>query len=190
MNQAEISSNLKKLRKEKSLTQNGLAEIIGVSPQAISKWERGESLPDASLWPILSALYETTIDAILQPSNYTNVLKNVQLIRSDVFKMLQQDPYEAIDLFVYLTNAQKHEIIAQFLQRNDYMQIVMQIIPMTNPDHRSMIIDTVLNREDFDNLESLAPYVPIDMKQQVLDSLLDADEQELFDSLDIYFNRR
>lgn len=39
-----ITSNLKRLRKQKGITQEALAEFIGVSFQAISKWERNEGL--------------------------------------------------------------------------------------------------------------------------------------------------
>ena len=42
-------------RQRSSLTQEKLAETLGVTPQAVSKWERGESLPDIALLPELSA---------------------------------------------------------------------------------------------------------------------------------------
>ena len=41
-----IGEFLQELRKDKGLTQKGLAEQIGVSDKTISKWERGESIPD------------------------------------------------------------------------------------------------------------------------------------------------
>lgn len=53
------------LRKNKGLTQNELGERLQVSAQAVSKWERGESMPDISLLTELAAALETTIDNIL-----------------------------------------------------------------------------------------------------------------------------
>lgn len=53
------------LRKAKNLTQSELGERIGVSFQAVSKWERGETLPDVTLLPDLAKILETTVDFIL-----------------------------------------------------------------------------------------------------------------------------
>jgi len=53
------------LRKMKSMTQNQLGEKLHISFQAVSKWERGETLPDVSLLPELAQALETSIDNIL-----------------------------------------------------------------------------------------------------------------------------
>ncbi len=60
-----ISENLKYLRKEKDLTQEEVAETIGVSAQSVSKWERGDTFPDITLLPALANLYKTSVDAII-----------------------------------------------------------------------------------------------------------------------------
>lgn len=60
-----ISENLKSLRKEKDLTQEEVAEMIGVSAQSVSKWERGDTFPDITLLPALANLYKTSVDAII-----------------------------------------------------------------------------------------------------------------------------
>lgn len=59
-----ISANLKRLRREGELTQEKLAEILGVVPQAVSKWERGEGLPDITLVPAIAAALGVTTDAL------------------------------------------------------------------------------------------------------------------------------
>ncbi len=56
-----FKDNLKKLRKEKGLTQEELAESVGVSAQAVSKWELG-SLPDAALLPVIADVLGVSID--------------------------------------------------------------------------------------------------------------------------------
>lgn len=53
------------LRKSLGLTQNQLADRLRVSFQAVSKWERGETLPDTALLPELAKVLETTIDNLL-----------------------------------------------------------------------------------------------------------------------------
>ncbi len=65
MNTEKIAGQISSLRKAKGLTQNELGERVGVSFQAVSKWERGETLPDISVLPDLAKVLETSIDNIL-----------------------------------------------------------------------------------------------------------------------------
>lgn len=65
MNTEKIAEQISSLRKSKGLTQNELGERVGVSFQAVSKWERGETLPDISVLPDLAKVLETSIDNIL-----------------------------------------------------------------------------------------------------------------------------
>ncbi|MBR5233160.1 MAG: helix-turn-helix transcriptional regulator [Clostridia bacterium] len=65
MNTQKVGSQISILRKAKGITQNELGERIGVSFQAVSKWERGETLPDTAILPDLAKILETTIDNIL-----------------------------------------------------------------------------------------------------------------------------
>lgn len=65
MDMNSVGKQIALLRKEKGLTQNDLGERLGVSFQAVSKWERGETLPDTALLPDLAAVLETSIDRIL-----------------------------------------------------------------------------------------------------------------------------
>lgn len=53
------------LRKENHLTQEQLAQELGISAQAISKWENGQSYPDIELLPQLANLLHVSIDALL-----------------------------------------------------------------------------------------------------------------------------
>ena len=61
----DVGRQIAILRKRKGLTQNELGERLHVSFQAVSKWERGEALPDTGILPDLANVLETTIDAIL-----------------------------------------------------------------------------------------------------------------------------
>lgn len=61
MNQT-LGHKIKALRKKHNLTQEELAEFLGVSFQAVSKWENNIALPDISLLPTLASFFRTTID--------------------------------------------------------------------------------------------------------------------------------
>lgn len=62
MNAEIISRNLRRLRQGKMLTQEQVASLLGVSPQSISRWECGNTLPDVLLLPELARLYGVTVD--------------------------------------------------------------------------------------------------------------------------------
>ena len=60
-----IAGNLKRLRRERDLTQDELAGFLGISFQAISKWERGDGYPDITFLPVLANFFNVTIDELL-----------------------------------------------------------------------------------------------------------------------------
>lgn len=62
MNQNIFSNNLRKLRLEKNLTQEQVAELLMVSAQSVSRWECGNTSPDVMLLPEIAKLYGVTID--------------------------------------------------------------------------------------------------------------------------------
>lgn len=66
MNNKNVGTAIATLRGKKGMTQAELGERVGVSFQAVSKWERGEALPDVALLPALADVLETTIDYILR----------------------------------------------------------------------------------------------------------------------------
>ncbi len=72
------------LRNAKKLTQAELGERLCVSYQAVSKWERGETLPDTALLPDLASVLGTTVDNILcsnrKPVSYKGTVKVEDMI--------------------------------------------------------------------------------------------------------------
>ena len=60
-----IGETIKKLRKERNITQDALANFIGVPYQSVSKWERCESYPDITLIPSIASFFGVTTDFLL-----------------------------------------------------------------------------------------------------------------------------
>lgn len=63
-----FSEKLKEIRKNEGLSQEQLAEKIGVSRQAITKWETGKGLPDVENMIIIAEIFKTTLDELLRDS--------------------------------------------------------------------------------------------------------------------------
>lgn len=60
-----LSENLKKYRILKNLTQEDIAEYLNITPQSVSKWERGDCYPDITFLPALVNIFETSIDLLV-----------------------------------------------------------------------------------------------------------------------------
>ena len=59
-------SRLKMFRKQSGLTQEEIADKLGVSRQAVAKWERGETMPDIESCIKLADIYKTTVDMLVR----------------------------------------------------------------------------------------------------------------------------
>jgi len=78
-----LSENLKELRYKKGDTQEDLAAYLGISFQAISKWERNEAYPDITLLPKIAAYYNVSIDDLLGVGKIREQEKVAELFAKD-----------------------------------------------------------------------------------------------------------
>ncbi len=60
----ELGNKIRKLRKERGLTQEQFASALSISAQAVSKWEMGSGYPDMSMIPILANFFDVTLDEL------------------------------------------------------------------------------------------------------------------------------
>lgn len=85
----KIGNNIKFLRNEKRFTQEQLAERLGVSYQAVSKWETNSNTPDISLLPEIAALFNVSIDSLFS-DNISFCYDDFQEIKDDdVIRIVQ-----------------------------------------------------------------------------------------------------
>ena len=92
MNQIKIGEFISSQRKKKNLTQAALAEKLGITDRAVSKWERGKGLPDVSLMLDLCEIFGITVNELLCGeiiSMENSNLKNEQLLL-DMAKELEK----------------------------------------------------------------------------------------------------
>lgn len=63
-----VGTIIRLFRKNMNYTQDRLAELLRISPQAVSKWENGHTLPDTYLLPALARIFDCSIDQIIMPA--------------------------------------------------------------------------------------------------------------------------
>jgi len=90
-----IGKNIYTLRKEKKITQAQLAEKLGVSEQAISKWENNLCAPDVSLFPVIADFFGVSIDRIFgyYTSSYADEVEAIMKAADD-----SMDTYKEIEI--------------------------------------------------------------------------------------------
>ena len=83
-----LGTRIAENRKKKGLSQEQLADILGVSSQAVSKWENDISCPDISLLPQIADYFNITIDELLRGGIRTEVQLVEANQRKDINKMV------------------------------------------------------------------------------------------------------
>lgn len=89
----EIANRLVNLRKENNLSQEALAEKLGISRQAVSKWERAEASPDTDNLILLARLYGKSLDELLKTEDEIPVMEADPENKSDA-SGFDTDSYE------------------------------------------------------------------------------------------------
>ena len=74
----QLGRRIKELRKTRNITQQDLAEMLGVSYQAISRWENNITSPDITALPVLANIFNVTVDYLLD----VNINENTQIIEN------------------------------------------------------------------------------------------------------------
>ena len=87
-----FGENLQAIRKKNQLTQEGLAELLGVSRQAVSKWELGEGYPEVDKLLLLSNKLNVSLDSLLGRENTNAAAENGRA--SDTIRLVS--PHEGV----------------------------------------------------------------------------------------------
>ena len=100
-----IGATIRELRRSRNLTQEEMAAHLGISFQAISKWERGVATPDIALLPDISAFFGVTIDELFSLSDDTRM----ERIRNMLWDDRYYDPAEVESTREFLLAKGKRE---------------------------------------------------------------------------------
>lgn len=93
INKVHFGKRIARLRRGLGLSQMDLAEKLGVTPQAVSKWETGATLPDIELLLELSKLYETPINDMLEESDWIEKLATRPFKMDEVACFVEEPAY-------------------------------------------------------------------------------------------------
>ena len=112
----EIGNQIKQLRLRRGITQEAMAQHFGITPQAVSKWERGAATPDIGMLPDISAYFGVTVDELFALSDDTRMERIQNMLWDDRYL----DPTEVENARAFLLekgkrepeNGRPHELLA------------------------------------------------------------------------------
>lgn len=135
MEQVKIGKFIASKRKEQGLTQLQLAEKLGITDRAVSKWETGKSLPDASLMPELCKLLKITINDLLcgevvSVENYNEKAEKalLEMVKKEEMQNKKLMMYENVIGFGSTLSFLIQVLVAVFFVKNTTAQIILFIL--------------------------------------------------------------
>ncbi|MBQ3550785.1 MAG: helix-turn-helix transcriptional regulator [Clostridia bacterium] len=85
-----IGENIRNYRRNADMTQEQLAELLGVSYQSVSRWENGTTYPDLELIPTLAQVFSVTIDDLMNNGNEEQRLKHIDELQNSFDEAAKQ----------------------------------------------------------------------------------------------------
>ena len=150
-----ISKKIIEKRKQKSMTQNELADALFVSRQAVSKWEMGKSIPSIEVLLEMTKLFDVTIDYILDGS---------ELSDHDYQSMFMQYPRESV--------------IFHFLNSNHLNEDIKNIFYLLKPKERKQMIDQIITKQLSIDVNLLWPYLSVAERKYLIGNFISKDMAE------------
>lgn len=132
LNLEQIGQKITEQRKKLNLTQKELAESLYVTHQAVSKWEKGKSVPSIEIMYDMTQLFNISIDYLLDDTE------------------IKEDNYE-----LQLRQYPRKAVISKFLQKENCCNNLESIFYLLNTEERNDIVDLILSKKVHVDLEKV-----------------------------------
>ncbi len=103
----KLGENLRRLRKERELTQEQFADALGVSFQAVSRWENGTAYPDMELLPCLSSFFGVSVDTLLSCPEVEKE-EQAKALLEELKKAACEEPFDTDKVIALIRDFRRH----------------------------------------------------------------------------------
>lgn len=195
----KIGHRIAQLRKERNMTQMELADRLNISFQAVSNWERGQSMPDIAKLGELSSALDTTIDELLENERGAYILKSFsqgtppeepikaeELVQIAPILKPQQidhavseikgrvDLSEIIPLMPFLSDQMLDEIAWDCYHQNGLTKEMVPLAPFISDETMNDLVKAALkDGANLSDIDSFFPFIEDDALRLYADSLLE-----------------
>ncbi len=209
----KINQIIREKRKDLSLTQEQIADYLGVSTPAVNKWERGGTYPDITLLPALARLLKIDLNTLM---SFNDDLTDIEIENfvDEIDKTVQEQDYDTAfqtainkiheyptcdrliySVILYLEGALTLYNVSKVEQYREiyetfYKRLATSEIPEIRDTATSMLISYARNRGDFSRAEELInslPFSTIDKEEQL--AILYQRQERYHDSEKIWEHR-
>ena len=171
----KIGKKISSLRKEKGLTQMELADRLCISFQAVSNWERGNTMPDISKLPELAEIFGVSIEDILGDERKAKIVKDI----ADGQTPADVKVEDLADIAPIINDEQFKRTYEQTKQNADQtfsIETLLSIAPFLDSD---VLSDLILNCSEhgftLSQAAALAPFLDEKALHQVANNLMDGE---------------
>lgn len=182
----KIGKKISSLRKEKGITQMELADKLGISFQAVSNWERGNTMPDISKLPELAEIFGVTIEELLGDERKGKIVEEVAngdmsnvkaedladiapIVSNEQFKQAYEQADEQgngidIDTLVQIAPFLDEDVLYEFVKNNlgkgAKIGELVELAPfMAEDDLGKLVTECVDNEVTIDEIVAIAPFL-------------------------------
>ncbi len=174
-NMKNVGCNIAELRKKCDMTQMELADKMGISFQAVSNWERGNSMPDISKLPELAELFGVTIDQLL--GEYSEIVESAA--KGDIKTYLENNEVtteEIRNVAPVLKPKQMEEIVENaILERKEKVNLreIEDLLPFIGCEVVNQLALKAVNMGEYDDLDRIFPFIDQNVRNQVAQKMID-----------------
>ncbi len=139
-----IGNKIKSLRKQRGMTQEQLASSIGISFQAVSKWENNIALPDITLAPVLASFFGVSMDELFDFSLKEMEL-DVERICAHAYEFRESDPQKSREIL--------EEGLKKYPENDILLNNLLYVINYSeNPDKTIRVASGLIEKTNLDDV--------------------------------------
>ena len=190
-NMTKIGKKLCSLRKEHNMTQVELADQLGISYQAVSNWERGNSMPDISKLPELAAIFDISVGELIGNNELVECIAKNEISEEELdntLPLLKPSQVETIIRESDLLSSQRHQVhisaLLPYLNEEDVQKLafkaleegqsIKKYLPFMNEEDVMALADEAFEKGE--SIKAFLPFIGKDHIRRLADKTLEKGE--------------
>lgn len=171
----EVGRKIAEFRKQKNMTQMELADALGISYQAVSNWERGNSMPDISKLSELVSVLDCTIDELLGNKKESDLFQNIIKGKEKEYVKEQKVSIEDVaSAGPALKPSQTESLLETIITENaDKVSLkdLVKVAPFVSEEYLMQWIDNLDILLDLNGVTALAPFLSEDSLDRIVEKI-------------------
>lgn len=177
----KVAAKIRELRIGSNMTQMELADSMGVSVQAVSNWERGNSMPDISKLGELASLFHCSIDELLGESRNTQVLARILEEKDEELAAADIELEDMKEVAPLLKPNQMEHMLDACVKKQATISLedIIPLAPFLSEKYLGELVEMADGEGDFDNLIGLIPFLPTENVEKMAQKLLERETPDM-----------